>query len=376
MGLFSRNSNEEAFAGGKKNWTDVIKNSGPGELLIWRQPEEDFNTNSTLIVMPGEQAIFIKNGKIEQVFENGSYKLSTENYPFISRIRNAFSGGISTFNCVVYFVRQAHSEEIMWGTSDPLKVNDPTYDIYLNIRSYGAFKIKISNCAKFLEKMIGNNINMVFQMEVVSKYFGMRMQQYIKSCFSRAIKKSRQDVIDVINEPDILAEYIAPFIQEMLDEYGIRLVNFSIASISVADDDQGYQTIMEMKMNMAQARIYGDNWARFQSKDIMKDLANNPGAGGVAAAGAGMGMGLAAGGAFGAMSQQMFSPMQQASAPVQPPPTSGGRFVQQGNSDSGAAAAASKSPIELIKQLKEMLDLGVLSQEEFDAKKQEILNRM
>ncbi len=117
MGLFNnKNPNETAFTGGKKHWADVIKNTGPGELLIWRQPEEDFNTNSTLIVMPGEEAIFIKGGTVEQTFENGTYKLSTENYPFISRLRNAFTGGISTFNCVVYFVRKAHSEEILWGT--------------------------------------------------------------------------------------------------------------------------------------------------------------------------------------------------------------------------------------------------------------------
>ena len=59
MGLFNKNPNEAAYVGGKKHWADVIKNSGPGELLIWRQPEEDFNTNSTLIVMPGEEAIFM-----------------------------------------------------------------------------------------------------------------------------------------------------------------------------------------------------------------------------------------------------------------------------------------------------------------------------
>ena len=81
MGLFDRNPNEVAYTGGKKHFADVIKNSGPGDLLIWRQPEEDFNTNCTLIVMPGEEAIFIKGGTIEQTFDNGTYKLSTENYP-------------------------------------------------------------------------------------------------------------------------------------------------------------------------------------------------------------------------------------------------------------------------------------------------------
>ncbi len=65
MGLFGRNPNETAYIGGKKHWTDVIKNSGAGDLLIWRQPEEDFNTNSTLIVMPGEAAIVVNGGVIE-----------------------------------------------------------------------------------------------------------------------------------------------------------------------------------------------------------------------------------------------------------------------------------------------------------------------
>jgi len=31
--------------------------------------------------MPGEEAIFIKGGVIEQTFDSGNYQLSTENYP-------------------------------------------------------------------------------------------------------------------------------------------------------------------------------------------------------------------------------------------------------------------------------------------------------
>ena len=161
MALFNKNPNESAYVGGKKHWTDVIKNRGSGELLIWRQPEEDFNTNSTLVVMPGEEAIFIKGGIVEQVFENGTYELSTENYPFISRLRNAFSGGISTFNCVVYFVRKAHSEEIRWGTDSPIQVRDKLLGIATKLKSRGSYKVQIENPAKFLEKLVGNNI--IFQ---------------------------------------------------------------------------------------------------------------------------------------------------------------------------------------------------------------------
>ena len=143
MALFGKNPNEAAYTGGKKHWADVIKNTGPGELLIWRQPEEDFNTNSTLVVMPGEEAIFIKGGSIEEVFENGTYKLSTENYPFISRLRNAFTGGISTFNCVVYFVRKADSQEIRWGTETPIQVRDKVWGIRTDARVRGHTKSEL-----------------------------------------------------------------------------------------------------------------------------------------------------------------------------------------------------------------------------------------
>ena len=37
-----KNPNEAAYLGEKKHFTDVIKNSGHANAIIWRQPEEDF----------------------------------------------------------------------------------------------------------------------------------------------------------------------------------------------------------------------------------------------------------------------------------------------------------------------------------------------
>ena len=180
MGIFSKNANEAAYVGGKKHWTDVIKNTGAGEYLIWRQPEEDFNTNSSLVVMPGEAAIFVDRGQIVQTFENGTYQLTTENYPFISRLRNAFSGGVSKYNCVVYFVRKAVSKELLWGTSSRIQVRDKVWNIRTDIGARGAFKIKVENPGVFLEKMLGNNVTYQTQAEIFD-YFGEELQSKIVS---------------------------------------------------------------------------------------------------------------------------------------------------------------------------------------------------
>jgi len=359
MGLFNnKNPNETQFSGGKKHWVDVIKNTGAGELLIWRQPEEDFNTNSTLIVMPGEEAIFIKGGTVEQTFENGTYKLSTENYPFISRLRNAFTGGISTFNCVVYFVRKAHSEEILWGTDSPIQVRDKILGIATKLKARGAYKIQIDNPVKFLEKLIGNNIPFQLQ-EELNKYFINEFQGKIKSSITRAANESTQELLGIEARLDEFSNAISPFMQETLDDYGLKLVRFSIAAISIDDnelrmryDEIGMDAIAKMRNAQADKSvmgILGDDWTKQQQIDILKGIANNESGDGIASAGAGLGMGLAAGGLFGNTAQQTFNQPQQ--------PTN-------------------VSPVEKIKQLKEMFDLGAITQEEFDAKKKEILSKM
>lgn len=388
MGLFDKNPNEAFFVGGKKHFTDVIKNSGSGDLLIWRQPEEDFNTNSTVIVMPGEEAIFINGGHIEQIFENGTYKLSTNNYPFISRLRNAFSGGISTFNCVVYFVRKADSREIRWGTESPIQVRDKVWGIRTDAKVRGAYKVRIENPGKFLEKLIGNNIQFQFQ-EDLDMYFASEFQGKIKSAVSKFLNALEQELIGIDAYMDELSEKIEPYIDEVVRDYGLKCVKFSLAGLDIDTtkydvmDEGQMESITKVKLaqgDKAVMGVLGEDWGRQQAANILGSLANNPGAGGVAAAGAGMGMGMAAGGVFGGMAQQMFAPMtpqpQQPQQPIQAAPS--GRFTQQ--SDVNAAPAnptnGQPDPLETLSKLKKLLDAGLIEQAEYDAKKAEVLSRM
>ena len=360
MGLFSnKNPNEANFTGGQKHWADVIKNSGPGELLIWRQPEEDFNTNSTLIVMPGEEAIFIKGGSVEQIFENGTYKLNTDNYPFISRLRNAFTGGISTFSCVVYFVRKSHSQEILWGTDSPIQVRDKTLGIATKLKARGAYKVQIENSVTLLEKLIGNNISFQFQDEL-NKYFINEFQSKIKSSITRAANETSQELLGIEERLDEFSNAISPFMNETLEGYGLKLVKFSIAAISIDDDalrkrydEIGIEAISKMRNAQADKSvmgILGDDWIKQQQVDILKGIAGNEG-GNLATAGAGLGMGFASGNAIGGMSQQLFN-------------------------NSNTQEISNNSPIEKIKQLKELFDMGAITKDEFDSKKVELLNKM
>ncbi len=383
MALFNKNPNETEYVGGRKHWTDVIKNSGAGELLIWRQPEEDFNTNSTLIVMPGEEAIFIKGGTVEQVFDEGTYKLTTENYPFISRLRNAFSGGISTFNCVVYFVRVAHSMEIYWGTDSPIQVRDKLWGVVTNVRSRGSYKVQITNPVMFLEKLLGNNIPYASQDEL-NDYFANQFQSKIKTVLSKALNSLQTELIGIESYLEEFSDEIEPMIDEILNEYGLKCVKFVVSACEV--DKSKYDSIdeaqIEANKKILAARgdktvlgILGDDWGKLKAADILGNLSKNEGAGGVAAAGAGVGMGMVASGVFGNLADHMFSSFtntQNSNQTVQSQ-NAADRFAIK---EEPSQRNDSNDPRQALRELKNLRDEGFLSEEEYEAKRKEIIARL
>lgn len=414
MGLFKKNPNEVAYHEGKKHFADVIKNSGPGELLVWRQPEEDFNNGSTLIVMPGEEAVFIKDGIIEQVFSNGKYTLSTENYPIISRWRNARTGGISTFNCVVYFVKKALSMEIRWGTDSPIQVRDKKLGIATKLKARGAYKICVDNPSVFITKMLGNNIAFQHPQDL-DNYFFNEFQSKIRTIIAKTLNEQEEELLGIDARLDELSNAISPFFQEILGEYGLKCINFVVSAIDIDENElrtkydaiemdmygqerQGdvtaHNTVkigraeaqVEYEKGVAQARVLVEQgkaekevmdylgelgWSKQKAAEILKTLAANPGNGSLATAGAGFGMGMAMSGPFANLANQMISPMMTTSQTDinTMPSQSSGRFEEQ-------ETTASEDPIKALESLKKLLDAGLITPDDYEQKKKEILARL
>lgn len=321
-----KNPNELNYPGGKKHFVDVIKNTGAGDMLIWLNPQEDFNSSSTLIVAESEEALFFHNGVVEQVFGGGRHKLSTENYPVLSRIRNAFSGGISSYNCKIYFVRIAHTEEIYWGTATPIQVRDPVHKIATKIRMNGTYRVQIENSKKFLLKLVGNNVQFKTK-DDLSKFFRAEFIQHLKSVVTQTIISSNEEILGICAQQETLAKIVSAQFSQRLDEYGIRLVSFAIRGMDIPEDDPNRQMLEEsfakrgVRKQEAYAKkeeqdILGINWEKREAAEILRDVANNPNSGGLANAGAGLGMAMGAAGVFSGMANQMMSPMQPQGAPA------------------------------------------------------------
>lgn len=328
MSLFNRGAKSDPSS---THFFNVIKNTASGEFLLWKNPEEDFNDGSTLIVAENEQALFVKDGLVQQVFNGGRYSLDTENYPFLSSLRNALSGGVSSFHCEIYYVRVSDSHEVYWGTKTPIQIRDPVVGIPVSIRARGSYRIRVGNAKQFFLKMVGNN-ELYFTQEEVVRYCQSQFEGIIKSVIAKELAESHTEILGVCENQLDFAKKIRPLIEDVFSSYGLLLVNFAIEALDVPMDDP-YRLKIEManaeriamlqtgqasnlleadridQVTGARSRAFdrlGANWGRQQSADILNGLATNPSSGGIASLGAGLGVGVAAGGSIGSMAQNLF----------------------------------------------------------------------
>ena len=104
----------------------------------------------------------------------------------------------------------------------------------------GAYKVRIENPAKLLEKLIGNNVPYQFQ-EELNKYFESEFQGKIKSAISKFLNGLEQELIGIDAYMDELSEQIEPYIDEVVQDYGLKCVKFSLAGLDI--DNSKYDEI-------------------------------------------------------------------------------------------------------------------------------------
>lgn len=288
----------------------VIKNDGPGNTLIWQSMEEDFNNGSQLIVAENEEALFMNDGIIMQTFPAGKYTLSTANYPFFREIRKKMTDGSSPFNCKVYFINKAHALELFWGTTPAMQIEDPKFGI-VTVGANGSYSIQVKDGKKFLTKLVGNNIN-YFTSEQINTFFRTAFTGKIKTHLAKYIKNNNKSILDLLFEYEEIGETLIPVLNEVLDEYGVRLINFYIAGINIPETDPSYLRIQDAISRMKRMDVYGQEYGRLTGEMLLENMSNNSPAGDVAGAGMGMGMGMMAGGMIGGIASQVFAPVGQA----------------------------------------------------------------
>ncbi|MFW5747645.1 MAG: SPFH domain-containing protein [bacterium] len=339
MGLWNRVKNQLRSV---IEWTD-----GDPDALFekWTDRGDEIKNASKLIVGPGQGCIFVYEGRVEAlVLEEGIRDLKTENVPFWTTVSKFMQAFESEHKVGIYFFRTTRILDQKWGTTTVVKYDDPKYKFPVGLRAFGNYSFRITNPGSFFVNVVGGGN--IFRISDFKQIMAGRIIQPLADYMA----ESGFSYAEIDSNREELAEGLEKKLVPLFTDLGFEITDFRIEGTSFDDDTmRRINRIADMSAEAQAAAAAGLNYAQMQQLEAMREAARNEGGG------AGMGMGLGAGMSFGNM---MASGMT--SNPAGPSP----------EEDPG------DDPIKKLSQLKEMLDAGLISPDDFETKKQEILSRM
>lgn len=281
---------------------DVVKWEAVKNEFCRKFPSTDLRLGSQLVVYTAQTAFFVKGGKVCDEFTAGTYTLKSENLPILNKLINLPFGGNSPFQAEVWFVNQITKLDLKWGTPQPIQLEDPKNNIIVPVRSFGQYGIKITNPRCFLETLIGNMQS--FSADAIDSYFKGKLVAGLSSTIAKKMIEDKLSILDINAHLVDISEYCNTEINKTFEKYGISLVEFSIMSINVPQDDPSFMKLKEAKATLARMNIAGrDVYQMERSFDVLEKAAENNGAGSqLMGIGVGMGLGNIMGGMAG---QQM-----------------------------------------------------------------------
>ena len=283
MGLFGRVKRQlmEVI-----EWKDNSKNT-----VVYRFPltdRDEIMNSSSLVVRPGQIALFIHKGEIADVFGPGTYTLATENIPFLTKLLSLPTGFNSRIKAEVYFVNTKQFVGQKWGTQNPVMMRDADFG-NVRIRAYGIYSFKVDDAKKFMEEVFGSNA--VFSVEDIAG----QLKPLIVQGMSDAVAESKISALDLAANYKEFSDQIVKCTQKEFKTLGLKLTGMVIENISVPEevekalDERTRMGVMEDKMG---------TFTQYQAAQALRDAAKNPSSGNLAGLGVGLGAGVSMGQTF------------------------------------------------------------------------------
>lgn len=335
---------------------DVIEFLDPtGRQMVHRIPEGgsgEFRLGSQLVVRESQAAVFFRDGKALDVFGPGRHTLSTMNIPLLANLISLPFGGTSPFRAEVIFVSLADFIDMKWGTMEPVTFRDSEFGM-VRLRAFGSYAMAIADPQLFVNKIVGTQG--LYDTGQIEDY----LRNIIVSRFNDIMGKTMTTLLDLPAKYNDVGAGLKASITDDFSNLGLNLKAFYITSITPPDEVSkriDERTGMGVVGNMNQ-------YLQYQTAQAIGGVGQGGGAGGSNVSdAAGTGVGLGAGMGIGAGMAQIIS--------------QGMAGAQQAGNQQQAQQAQQDDPVVKLQQLKDMLDKGLITQEIYDQKRNEILSKM
>lgn len=423
MDLFDRNNRKGGFM-------NEIRCDEPS-YLIWKwspasskqgnsKRESAIRWGSSLRVKDGEVAVFVykqKDGLIQD-FIAGPFDqiIKTANFPVLASIVGLAYDGGTPFQAEVYFINLARIIQVRFGVPF-FDVYDPRFaDFGVPVAIRGTISFKIDDYREFIKLHRLSSFNL----EDFQKQIRDAVTRYVKDTVANAPSANNIPLVQIESKTAQINDVIEYDIGVRLKEnFGVAVSGVDIGAIELDKSSDGYAQLMAVTKELTAATVEAQtaaniknihdkqrieaenyqetlrvqreegkyaqhkqtqtaNFTAYQTEaqtevgvagaNALGQMGSN-GAGGVDLGGGGAGFnpaammaGMAVGGAIGQNIAGTMNNIMSGVNESQPASTNPPKTVMSLNEQ-----------IETVKKLKELVDSGILSAEEFEIKKKEIM---
>ena len=294
---------------------------------------DEIKNASKLIIAPGQGCIIVYDGNVKGTLaEPGIYNMETDNHPFITTLLNLAQQAESEHKMRFYFFRTAEMVNVLWGTPSPVKYIEPDYKIPVTLGVRGNFSIKIADAAQMFTTLLGT----------VGDYTAQDAQSLVASrivapltSFLAAKAYPYREVDSHLMEmsTDLKLRTSAELLR-----LGLELTDFRIDSVTFDDETiERIGRVADMTAEKRAAEEVDLDYAGMQKLAALRDAARNEG--GLAGAGLQLGAGVQ-------LAKDIFKNEKE------------------------------EDPATRLRALKVLFDEKLISEEEYEKKKNEILSKI
>lgn len=215
MGLFS---GQFANVVEWEEWND--------QMIFYKWSNKEIKKGSRLILRPGQDAIFLYNGKIEGIFkDDGEYDIESQIIPFLSTLKGFKFGFNSGIRAEVLFV---NTKEFLvkWGTKNPINIPTPALPGGMPIRANGSFTFKVKDYVSLIDNIAGT------KKQYLVDDVKHRILAILDQLLMRWISKEGKDMFNLQANAFEIAKGIREDLDMEIMRDGLTVTNFTIMSFN------------------------------------------------------------------------------------------------------------------------------------------------
>ena len=202
------------------------------DMIFYKWNNKELKKDSKLIIRPGQDAVFLYNGKIDGIFkEEGRYTLDSQIIPFLSTLKGFKFGFNSGLRAEVLFVNTKEFN-MKWGTKQPINLPNSDLPVGIPIRANGSFQFKVDDYEVLLEKIAG--VKKTYTTEEVRD----RVTSILEQCLLSHIVKEGKDMFNIQASATEISNGVQVDLDMNLRKIGLAVTGFQINAVSYPKEIQ------------------------------------------------------------------------------------------------------------------------------------------